>query len=113
MAPPVTHSNHNDMTADQFEKLQRTITEQIASSVAAAVEPAIEKVVNGKIKALDKKIDDYINVDTLWKEKDSIWKQTAQPAVDLGNNTIGFGTVLKWLAATGLAVVAFIKLFIK
>lgn len=55
-------------------------------AIQDAVSIGIEKNVNGKIKALDAKIEQYINADLQWKQIDSSWKRTAQPAIDLGND---------------------------
>lgn len=97
------------MTPEQFDRFLKSQKEQLELSVATA----IEKNVNGKIRNLDKKLDDYITVDTTWKVIDKKWKEDAQPTIDLGNNVRGFNKVLLYLlglvASIG-GVFAFIKL---
>lgn len=92
-----------NMSPEQFLQLKTIIDAQIETST--------EKHVNGKIRALDKKIDDYIATDTAWKKEDERWKENAQPTVDLGQDALGFGRVFKWILGTGVAVWAFIKIF--
>lgn len=78
------------MTPEQFI----TIQEEIKTTVATA----IETNVNGKIRNLDKKIDEYITKDIAWKLEDKEWKDSAQPTVDFGKNAQGFGRTSKLLA---------------
>lgn len=77
------------MTPEQFEKLQSLITEQIGV--------AVKMTVNGKIDALNKKVDDYIKSDNEWKER-------AQPTIELGTNVRGFGKVFAYIIGTAAAV---------
>lgn len=89
------------MTPEQFEKLQTVIKEQIAETVKVTV--------NGKIDALNKKVDDYIKSDNEWKDR-------AQPTIELGTNVRGFGKVFAYIIGTLAAVgglVALIEGFIK
>ena len=98
--------------ADQLAQFQV----QLQSGIEKQIAESIEKNVNGKIRNLDKKIEDYIHEDIAWKEKDALWKQTAQPTVDLGTNAIGFWKVSKWISlvlVTIASTVAAVKIFFK
>lgn len=93
------------MSQEQFDKFEQSMKESVAL--------AIEVNVNGKIRNIDKKIDDYIRLDTEWKKEDKQWKDTAQPTVDFGKNAIGFGKILKilaWGAGVMLAIGGALKL---
>lgn len=87
-----------EMTDEQFKRLGDLIVEKIHGSVAVAT----EKYVNGKIRNLDKKIDDYII-------SDNEWKKAAQPTIELGNNIRGFGKVAVYLLGIGATLFAVIK----
>lgn len=64
-----------------------TELEQLKEFVALT----ITTTVNGKIDRMNTKLDTYIKEDNLWKEK-------AQPIIDLGNNARGASVVALWLA---------------
>ena len=81
------------MTNEQFQQFQDRMETKIENGIAIG----IEKHVNGKIRNLDKKIDDYIVADIHWKEKDKEWKAKAQPTVTLGTNVLTFGGGMKWV----------------
>lgn len=70
------------------------------------LEIGIETNVNGKIKNLTAKLDEYI-------KDDNEWKAQALPAIELGKNAIGFGKALSWILGIGLAVLGVIKYFNK
>jgi len=83
------------MTKDQLE----TIKETIAHS--------IELNVNGKIRVLTEKMDDYI-------KSDEDWKKQAEPVIKMGENVQGFGKVslyvIGFVAAISGAIMGVIKL---
>ena len=82
---------YNNMTPSQLEQLQKTIA------------VSIEKNVNGKIRLLDQKIDDYIKADELWKN-------SVTPSIDTMKKLDGFtsigGTILKVIVLLGAATTA-------
>lgn len=60
-----------------------------------AVRDEIERSVNGGIRAIDKKLDDYIKEDTEWKDK-------TQPAIDnMTNLSTAWKMVLGFLVSLG------------
>jgi hypothetical protein len=69
------------------------------------IENKIESTVNGKIRLLTSKLDDYIELDKAWKAEDMAWKDQAQPVVSTYKN-------LRWLlsdfALGGLKVLGLI-----
>lgn len=73
------------------------------------IEKGIKKHVNGNIKELAQRLDEYIKDDTEWKE-------LAQPAIDLGKNIKSFGLVSLYLlgaiAALGAAFASIKGFFI-
>ncbi len=73
------------MTPEQLESIKRTIAE------------SIEKNVNGKVKLLTQKFDDYVISDMAWKDK-------ADPVIQMGENLQGGGRVLIWFAGFVSAV---------
>ena len=73
------------------------LVDLVIHKIEPAVEKSIEKYVNGKIRNMDKKLDDYIKDDNAYKVKDMEWKKLANPAVELGNNTRVFGKVGMYL----------------
>lgn len=103
---PASSTESNNMEPEQFIQLQ--------NSMISVLESTIEKTVNGKIRNLDKKIDDYITVDKEWKKEDEKWKNAAQPGIDLGKDALSFGKVMGYIfkGAAGAAVLwGLIKLF--
>jgi len=92
------------MTPDEFLKLHRAVADELKETV----KESIEKNVNGKIRNLDTKIDNYIVEDTQWKKDDKKWKDTAQPVVNLGMSTINFWNVMRWILLTGASLAGFI-----
>jgi len=83
------------MTKDQLE----TIKETIAHS--------IELNVNGKIRVLTEKMDNYI-------KSDEEWKKQAEPVIKMGENVQGFGKVslyiLGFVAAVTGAIISIINI---
>lgn len=92
------------MQPDQFIQLQKALEERLEKSVTITM----EKNFNGKMRDLSKKVDDYIDADTRWKERDLEWKTAAQPSVTLGTNAINFWNVLKWFLISGATFAGFI-----
>lgn len=92
------------MTPDDFLKLHKAVTDALNETV----KESIEKNVNGKIRNLDSKIDDYIKQDIRWKEEDKRWKDNAQPSVSLGSKVITFTDAMKWILLTGASIAGFI-----
>lgn len=85
------------MNEEQLEVLRKTIDDQLKAG--------IETHVNGKIRALTYKIDEYIKDDTAWKE-------TAKPTIELGNNIRGFGKVFVYLLGIGATLFGIFKYLI-
>lgn len=92
------------MSPDDFLKLHRAVTDELKNTV----KESIEQNVNGKIRNLDTKIDEYITKDILWKEQDKKWKESAQPSVSLGAKVITFTDAMKWILLTGASIAGFI-----
>lgn len=108
------------MNEKQFNKLMEMLGERQDESLKLG----IEKYVNGKIRDLSKKIDEYIALDTAWKQEDRKWKdeQVAyrkdklDPIVETSGHTLWLGRSLKgWLAFVVLfgAALAVVKTFFK
>jgi RecJ-like exonuclease len=80
---------------------------ELKDFIEEQVERSIEKHVNHKIDALSKKIDDYIALDTAWK-------QTAQPTIETFMDGKSFLKVGKYLiagvASIGAVVITIIKI---
>ena len=53
----------------------------------------IETHVNGKIRALTAKLEDYIAKDVEWKKEDMEWKESVNPTIDSMENVKNFGAV--------------------
>lgn len=87
------------MTKEQEARLNKVIAESIEKNVSVSV----EKTVNGKIKAIDAKLDTYIR-------EDNEWKEDVRPTIDgmkrLQNaSDVGLG-LLKFIVVMGAAVTA-------
>tara|TARA_R110000868_G_scaffold114344_1_gene306415 strand:+ start:159 stop:452 length:294 start_codon:yes stop_codon:yes gene_type:complete len=93
------------MTPEQFQQLQNTVAE------------SIEKNVNGKIRALDFKIDTYIREDTEYKERSEKsseeWRTQADDKLQLVSDIQGFSKimfkVIGFIVGIGGAVAVIIK----
>jgi hypothetical protein len=74
------------------------------------IEETIERVVNGRIRELHHKIDDYI-------KRDEQWKEEITPQIKLVKDVQGFGKVslyaLGFFSAIGGAIMLIINLFKK
>lgn len=70
------------MTENQFITIRQDIKDQVAES--------IEKNVNGKIRNMDKKIDDYIKAD-------EEWKTSVTPPINIMRNAVVFTNTLLWI----------------
>lgn len=77
------------MDSNQFRELQNTIAE------------SIEKNVNGKIRALDAKVDNYIKIDLEHKEYERAetteWRKGADEKLQFVVDLQGFGKVTKYV----------------
>lgn len=73
------------------------IFHKMEDRIEKAVDKATEKYTNGRLKALDSKIDDYIKEDLEWKVK-------ALPVIESGTKVLNFGTV-------GVGLLKFITIF--
>lgn len=71
------------------------------------IDKQIKITVNGKIDNLNIRLTEYIKDDTLWKDQ-------AQPSIDLGKNLRGFGLVgagfLGLIAAVSGAIIGVLEL---
>lgn len=104
------------ITPEQLEDLKGSLKTAITSQIkveteliTASVEDKIEKKVNGSIRNLDAKVTAYIQTDTNWKLVDKLWKEAAQPSIDLGTNLRGFGKVLAYMIATIGALIGLVS----
>lgn len=84
------------MSPEQVELVLHSMNEQIDKS--------IKMYVNGKIDRIDLKIDNYI-------KEDNLWKQTATPTIELGNNIRGFGKVIAYILGIGAGIFAIVRIF--
>lgn len=93
------------MSPEQFQQLQNTVAE------------SIEKNVNGKIRALDFKIDTYIREDNEYKERmkeeTEEWRTSADDKLQLIGNIQGFGKVVLYVMAFIIAVGGAVAVIIK
>ncbi len=116
LLPMIILLNLNIMDAEQFKQIMAAVTTQ----VDASTKEAVKIHVNGHIRDLTKRLDDYIVADTQWKKDDKEWKDGAQPAVTLGNKVITGSGIMKWILITGASFGSFLaaikvmkELFIK
>lgn len=79
--------------------------DKILKEIDRAVERATEKYVNGKIRNLDKKIDEYI-------EKDLEWKETVKPVIDAYTTVGKVSIFIQWLSKLIIAVGVVIGTFL-
>ena len=80
------------MTPDQLEQIKKVVAD------------GIETNVNGKIRAISKTLNDYIDEDTKYKIKEDLWREKADPVIDMGTNVQGFAKVVLYILA-GLGAV--------
>ena len=83
----VTHAK------DSLLNENSNLVDMIVHKMEGHIEKAIDKHVNGKIKALDTKLDNYIIADMQWKKEDEQWKEDVKPQIQLVKDTQGFGKV--------------------
>ena len=90
------------------------LVDMIMHKIEKELDPAIQKAVNGKLET-------YIQKDLIWKDKDMEWKENrekwekrAEPVVKAFENTSWLSSVfvqsLKLLGMLGVAVVAYITI---
>ena len=93
------------MSPEQLQALQNTVAE------------SIEKHVNGKIRAIDVKLDTYIREDTEYKqrvEKDTeAWRLNADSKLEFVSNMQGFGKVSMYVGGLILTVGGAVALILK
>lgn len=77
------------MTPDELEQLKYDIKTTLTQVVVSTV--------NGKIDAISRKLDLYI-------QEDTAWKTTAEPVIEMGNNARGASIVALWLAGVIVAI---------
>lgn len=65
--------------------------------IIIALQDTIDKKVNGKIIHLDEKLDEYIKLDTEWK-------QTVQPIIDAYDAANRVGNFVQWVSKVILAI---------
>ena len=81
------------------------LVHEVLHRIEPAVEKSIEKYVNGKIRSLDKKIDDYIISDLKWKE-------VITPQIQMVQNLQGFGKVSMYVIGFLSAILGLVLLII-
>lgn len=108
-----TVSHAKNSLFNENSNLVDMIFHKMEDRIEKAVDKATEKYTNGKLKALDAKIDIYIKEDLEWKSK-------ALPVIDSGTKVLNFGTVgvglLKFVTIFGVAfgfIWGFIKYIVK
>jgi hypothetical protein len=105
----VTHAK------DSLLNENSNLVDMIVHKMEGHIEKAIDKHVNGKIRALDSKIDNYIALDLQWKKEDEQWKEDVKPQIQLVKDTQGFGRVtlgfLAFVTAIGGAILLVYNLF--
>jgi len=87
---------------DMNEKDQAKYVQQLTAIIDSSVASAIEKHVNGKIRALDSKITQYIIDDTKWKED-------ADPYIKLASHISGTWKFAVYFAGGILVLIALFK----
>lgn len=102
------------MKPEQFAELQKTILTKIDTTV----DKSIEKYVNGKIRNLSEKVDDYIKNDLehreIYKAETLEWREKIDKKVEPLDNLIGWSKTslyfLGFLASVGGVVLIILKL---
>lgn len=91
------------MTPEQFEQINRTIAD------------SIEKNVNGKIRAIDSKIDTYIREDLAYNkqvgEDTREWRKGADDKLSIVASVQGFGKVMGYLIVTMIGIGGAVAVF--
>ena len=84
------------------------LVEMVIHKIEPAIEKAVEKHVNGKIRALDYKIDEYIKHDLEWKAEITPQIESVKEFKGWGKVTLG---LLGFLSAIGGCILLVINLF--
>ena len=92
---PVSLTSCN-MSEEQLTQLTRSITNTIDTK--------IESKVNGSIRRLDEKMDNYIILDIDWK------KNKVEPLIDAHKTIQNLATFIKWAASIAVAITVLLKL---
>lgn len=96
-----TVSHAKNSLLDENSNLVDMIVHKMEGHIEKSVATAIEKNVNGKIRGIDQKIDDYIKGDLKWKD-------SVTPSIDtmkmLSNTSTGVSWILKSVIILGGAV---------
>ncbi len=95
------------------EELKEHYESKLREIINDQVEISIKKTVNGKIDALTKVLNDYIIMDTEWKNNSEAWRKTAQPTINFATESAGFIQIGKYLVLGITAIGAFIFTLIK
>lgn len=77
---------------------------QLTESIKNTIEVKIESKVNGSIRRLDEKLDNYITVDIEWK------KEKVEPLIDAHKTIQNLAIFIKWAASIAIAVTVLLKL---
>lgn len=84
------------------------LVDDIMRRVDIVVEKSIEKYVNGKIRAIDTKIDTYIREDAEFNDRmksdTDQWRATADKSLEFVKNTTAFGKVFMYLVGVFIAI---------
>ena len=90
--------------------------QQILDSIDKQLKAGIETHVNGKIRALTAKMDEYIHEENDRYERNEEWKKRVTPAIETMEHLSTFGTIgmglLKFIVVVGAAsaaIIAFIS----
>ena len=89
------------MPAPMEEQYESKLKKLIRDEISEAVQISVDKAVNGKIINLTKIVNDYIEMDTKWKE-------TAQPTINFATESAGFIKIGKYIVVGLTAIGAFI-----
>jgi flagellar biosynthesis chaperone FliJ len=100
----IEHFENFLMKAIQSTKQENSgLVDEIMHKMEKGIEESINRNVNGKIRNLDGKIDEYIKSDMEWKERYSPYLEGLQ-SISIS------GKILLWLAVFISSVVGAIKL---
>lgn len=100
----VEHFENFIMKAIQSTKQENSgLVDEIMHKMEKGIEESINRNVNGKIRNLDGKIDEYIKSDIAWKERYSPYLEGLQ-SISIS------GKILLWMSVFISAVIGAIKL---
>lgn len=98
------------MTNEQFEQLQKIVTEQIKITVNGKIDK-----IDIKVDKMTNKIDEYIVRDEThradYKEETEIWREKIEQKLELNDNIKGFGKVFMYIVGVIIAVGTVYKIF--